>query len=262
MQFLKYYQGIPLDLSDVSKLFKMIGNGITDKKKHLSETGYGDNKVRAIKEYLKDFDLLAEKGALTPLGSIVFKNDPRFLEPFTRWILLYHWSLKKNNPYLNFLVNETYGITEKDKLEERFRMWASKNQIKTEYDKNKMVDGLMNLTKNALIDINAFHYLNFFNKSGDMVSRGEPYHVETLLIAYIFYYNRKKRTSVGFSELTQERDNVALFFDFNHKVLEERVIDLNNIGLTRLIQFADLHYVEYCYDGEALELINKYYDEN
>lgn len=262
MQFLKYYQGIPLDLSEVSKLFKMIGSGLTDKKRQLSETGYGDNKVRALKEYLKDFDLLAEKGALTILGQIIFDNDPNFLEPFTRWLLLYHWSLKRNNPYLNFLVNETYGLNEKGGMEDRFKKWATKNQVKTEYENNKMILGVMNLTRNALTDVNGFHYLNFFNRTGDTISRSEPYHVDSLLIAYVLYHNRRKRTSISFPELTQEKENISLFFDFNHKVLEQRIIELNNLGLTRLIQYADLYVVEFCFEGDAHDLIKKYYDEN
>ena len=165
MQYLKEYQGFGVNLFDISRLFIMIGNGSIDKLKQLSETGFGTNKIRAIKEYLADFDLLVkDKTKLSDLGQIVFKNDASFREPFTQWLLLYHWSLKENNPYLNFLVNNSAGISSEEKMLFKFKSWASKNDIKTDYE-GDMLAGMIRNTDNALNDNNAFLNLNFFLKT-------------------------------------------------------------------------------------------------
>jgi len=261
MQYLKEYQGFTVDLFDISRLLQMIGRGVTDKLKQLSETGFGANKVRAIKEYLVDFDLLGDKNLLTEFGELILKYDPRFREPFTRWLLVFHWSIKKNNPFLNFLVNNGIGIVTEERMVNKFKAWAVKNDVKTDYESD-MLTGMMRNTSNAFTDPNAFLNLNFFIREDGSMQRGEPFQVEPLLIAYIIYYNRRKRTSIGFSELLREDGNVAKFFNLDVQTLDRRIVELNNLGLTRLIQFADLHFVEYTFDGDPLELVQKYYNEN
>ncbi|MCF2503764.1 DUF4007 family protein [Dyadobacter sp. CY107] len=261
MQYLKEYQGFTVDLFDISRLFQMIGSGKTDKSIQLSETGFGSNKIRAIKEYLLDFDLIGNKSVLTPLGQLLFKSDARFREPFTKWLLIYHWSSKKNNPYLNFLVNNGIGISSEDKMINKFRSWAAKNEVKTDYGGN-MLTGMIRNTENSFTNPNAFLDLNFFVKDSGVVGRGEPYQVEPLLNAYILYHNRNRRMSTGFSELLREENNFAKFFNLDATKLDKRIVELNNLGFTRLIQYADLHFIEYTYNGDTLSLIQKYYDEN
>lgn len=260
MQFLKKYQGFGVDLFEISRLFALITNGIADRQSLLLDTGFGENKRRAFKEYLSDFDLL-EKNDLTDLGQIVAKHDPRFREPFTRWLLLFHWSLKKNNPYLNFLVNNAIGISDEEKMIYKFKAWAAKNSIKTDYD-GKMLTAMINNTNNALLESNAFLDLNFFLKLDGTMERAEPYQAEPLLLAYILYYNRRNRTSIGFSELLREENNMSKFFNLDQKKLDDKVVELNNLGLTRLIQYADLHHIEYTYNENPLKLVEKYYNEN
>lgn len=261
MQYLKEYQGFGVNLFDISRLFLLIGNGTTDKAAQLAETGFGINKIRSLKEYLADFDLLGEKNNLTELGLLIFKNDARFREPFTRWLLLYHWSLKANNPYLNFLVNHGAGISGDERMLYKFKAWAAKNEVKTDYDSD-MLTGMIRNTDNALSEANAFLSLNFFSKEQGTMDRAEPFQVEALLIAYIFYLNRKKRTSIRFSDLFREENNISKFFNLDQKEQDNQIVELNQLGLTRLIQYADLHFIEYTSEAAPLTLVEKYYHEN
>lgn len=261
MQYLKEYQGFSVNLFDISRVFHLIGNGTTNKTAQLAETGFGINKIRALKEYLADFNLLREKDNLTELGRLIFKNDARFREPFTRWLLLYHWSSKANNPYLNFLVNHGAGISGDDKMLFKFKAWAAKNDVKTDYEGN-MLAGMIRNTDNALCDSNGFLSLNFFSKEQGTMDRAEPFQVDALLTAYIFYLNRKKRTSISFSDLLREENNISKFFNLDRRGQDNEMVELNQLGLARLIQFADLNFIEYTSEAAPLTFVEKYYHEN
>lgn len=260
MQYLKEYQGFALNLQELSRMLLIIAEGITEKQSQLSEAGFGDNKVRGLKEYLKDFDLLGQKNQLTLLGELVLKNDSRFKEYFTKWLFLYHWSIKRNNPFMNFLINDHIGTGEDNDIIRKFKHWANRNDVKTDYEGTKL-NGLINRTKSALIDAKAYQPLNLFVIYDGTLQRSEPYYVHTYLLAYIFYLNRNGRTSIGFKELLEERGNIAKFFHLNSKELDIKIAELMNIGVARMIQHADLHLIEFTYSGSPISLLQKYYDE-
>ena len=68
MQSLKEYQGFPVNLKDISRIFILVHANMTSNQELLSESGFGDNKVRGMLEYLKDFKLLKDKKTLSELG--------------------------------------------------------------------------------------------------------------------------------------------------------------------------------------------------
>lgn len=260
MQYLKEYQGFSVDLKDLYKVLNLVERGPLNNAELLKESGFGTNKVRGLKEYLSDFGLLAEKNTLTRTGQIIFKNDPRFRDPFTKWILLYNWSLKENNPFLNFLINDLSMSSAHEAIIRKFKQWAERNKVKTDYDGNKL-NGLINRTKSGILDSSAFESLNLFRSFDEQLHRGEPYNVNPYFVAYILYRQRKARTSVSFAELLEERNNVAKFFNWGSKELELKMVELMNLKLTKLVHHADLNLVEFSYNGQPEELIQKYYDE-
>ncbi|GAB3921512.1 hypothetical protein [Mucilaginibacter myungsuensis] len=260
MQYLKEYQGFSIDLRDLAKVINLIGSGaIATKSELLEESGFGANKVRGYKEYLSDFELLAAKNQLTVLGQIIYKNDPRFRDPFTKWLLLYHWSFKANNPFLYFLVND-FSSSDDSSLLRKFKQWADRNQVKTDYESSKL-NGLINRTKSALLEPEGFQSLNLFSVFDNVLQRSEPYNVHKYLTAYILYHMRKGRVSISFAELLDERNNVAKFFDWNSKNLESKMAELMDLKLVKLVHFADLHMVEFSYNGTPESLIERYYEE-
>jgi hypothetical protein len=263
MQSLKEYQGFAVNLRDISKIFVLAYSNITGNKELFAESGFGDNKVRGMLEYLKDFNLLEDKKTLSELGTVIFQNDKRFSENFTKWIILYQWSKLGNNPILHFLVHELITGKETDIIKENFIIWANKFQIKTDYDKN-LIGGLLNKTINSLIEVNsdAFQNLNLFNKSQNKIVRAEPYSLHPLLLGYILYDNRNGRTSIGFDELLNEVGNIGKFFGLNSKQLDIKIVDMMNIGIVRMIQYADLHMIEFTFQGSTLNLLEKFYAEN
>jgi len=261
MQYLKEYQGFSVDLVDLSKVLNLIGKGQLSNQELLEETGFGVNKVRGLKEYLSDFGLLGQKNTLTELGTVVYANDVRFRDPITKWIVLYHWSLKESNPFMNFLVNDFHSGNDDATMIRKFKQWGDRNQVKTDYEGTKL-NGLINRTKSACEDPQAFQALNLFVNTEGILQRSEPYNVHPYLVAYIFYYNKKGRTSIGFSELLEERDNISRFFNWNSKELDRRIEELMYLNLAKMIQHADLHLIEYSYNGPILNLISKYYEEH
>lgn len=259
MQYLKEYQGFSVDLRDLAKVLNLIGRGPRNNAELLEETGFGMNKVRGIKEYLSDFGLLGEKNTLTTLGQTIFQKDPRFRDPFTKWVMLYNWSIKENNPFLNFLINDLNTAADDSAIIRKFKQWAERNKVKTDYDGNKL-NGLINRTKAGILDPSAFQSLNLFLCFDDVLHRSEPYNINPYIVAYILYTQRRGRTSVSFTELLEERNNVAKFFNWNSKELEAKMVDLMNMKMTKLVHHADLHLVEFSYNGLPNNLIEKYYE--
>jgi len=260
MQYLKEYQGFSVDLRELSKVLSLIGKGPINNSGLLEETGFGINKVRGIKEYLSDFGLLAEKNTLTAVGQLIYQNDHRFRDPFTQWVILYHWSMKENNPFLNFLINDLSVAADDAAIIRKFKQWAERNKVKTDYEGNKL-NGLINRTKSAILESSAFQSLNLFLSFDDVLQRAEPYNVNPYIIAYILYNQRRGRTSVSFSELLDERNNVAKFFNWNSKELEAKMVELMNMKMTKLVHYADLHLIEFSYNGTPNNLIEEYYEE-
>ena len=126
--------------------------------------------------------------------------------------------------------------------------------------RNKL-NGLINRTKAALEDAQAFQPLNLFSFSEEGIERAEPYNVQTYLVAYIFYFNKRGRTSISFNELLEERNNIARFFNWNSKELDARIGEMMFLNLAKLVQHADLHLIEYPFNGAPLNLIVKYYEQ-
>ncbi|WP_372976297.1 hypothetical protein [Mucilaginibacter sp.] len=260
MQYLKEYQGFSIDLKELNKVFNLVGKGPLSNADLLKESGFGMNKVRGIKEYLSDFGLLGEKNSFTTIGQLIYQNDPRFKDPFTQWVMLYHWSMKENNPFLNFLINDLNLAADDTGIIRKFKQWAERNMVKTDYEGTKL-NGLINRTKAGILDPAAFQSLNLFHSFDDVLQRSEPYNVNIYLIAYILYTQRRGRTSMSFQELLDERNNVSKFFNWNSKELEANMVDLMNIKMTRLVHHADLHLIEFAFNGSPCDLIEKYYEE-
>lgn len=260
MQYLKEYQGFSVNLAHIARILSVIVGGTTDKQSQLAEVGFGDNKVRGYKEYLKDFGLIGNKSQISSIGETVVTNDDRFREYLTKWLLIYNWSIKENNPFLYFLVNDYSGTGDDQDIIRKFKQWANRNEVKTDYEGTKL-NGLINRTKSALTDSDAFKDLNFFITEDALLQRSEPYYVHIYIIAYIFYSTRNKRTSIGFRELLEEKGNFPKFFNLSSKELDLKIGELMNLGFARMIQHADLHMVEYTYQGDPLSILKRYYDE-
>lgn len=263
MQSLKEYQGFSVSLKDISKMLILANSNISSSQELMVKSGFGDNKVRGVLEYLKDFNLLKDRKTLSELGTLICENDKRLSENFTRWVLLYQWSKLENNPILYYIINELISEKTVEEIKMNFIFWANKFKIKTDYDKN-ILGGLLNKTLNSLIesDSDAFKNLNLFVKNQDQIARAEPYAIHPLFLGYVIYENRNGRTSIGFDELLNENGNVGKFFGLNSKELDIKIVEMIDVGIVSRVQYADLHMIEFIYAGSALNLLEKFYDEN
>jgi hypothetical protein len=258
MQTLPSYQTFAVILREITQVFNLFG---AEKQVLINETGFGDNKVRGLIDYLKDFNLASNTKELTKLGEEIRKADKRLVEDFSKWLCLYYWSAREHNPVLFYLVNYAGNVASRNGFQEAFKLWASANDVKTDYKKG-YVEGLITKTLNALTDIEAFERLRLVSVSNDRIERLEPYGVHPLLLAYILYDNRRGRQSITITELLEEPSNIGKFFGYNANSLDNRLNDLAHLGLVKRVQVANLNMVELPFNGSPLALVEKYYAEN
>lgn len=259
MQPLPTYQTFAVNLGEIASLMNYIE---VDKQTRLKKTGLGDNKVRGLLDYLKDFGIANKsKSSLTELGDIFKTQDKKLSDDFTKWLCLYNWAKIDSNPAIHFLLNfARNGYTTKN-IVDSFKEWASDNNIKTEYQ-NDYAGNLIRISCNSLLESEAFQDLSLITIQQDEMYRVQPYNVHTLLIGYVLYDNSKGRRSVSIPQLMDEPGNVGRFFGYGEQALNKHLDDLANIGLVQRVQNANLNMVQLSYDGHPLDFVKRYYAEN
>ena len=259
MQNITKYGGFKLDKNELYKLFYLIYNNPTFKKKDLLlESGLGNNKVDNLKLYLKHLNLLDKLYKPTEFANIIYLNDKYFEDEITLWLLFYHWTEKESNPFLYFLLNESTEAKTKENLAKGFLSWSIRNDIKTDYG-DDFVKGLINITTNSFLDVDAFKNLNIFKFHNNKFSRGIPYKVNVFLLAYILYNSRNGRTTITFDELLEEPSNIGKVFNLSKETLLEQIYKLRDVGLLKYVQTANLQHIVYTYQESTLKLLDKYY---
>lgn len=255
------YGKFKLDIKELSSFFAILYTnpkaGLVEWKKN---TGLGKSKIENLRYYLRDCSLLNHSNFdTTDLAEFIHKNDPRFRDSFTLWLLLYGWSKKENNPFLHYFLNYSTETNPSVNNERLFIEWASKNNFKTDYEST--VPGLIKRTVTALTDIDAFQSLNLFTTHDERLYRAEPYNVHPLLLAYILYDNGRGRHSISLPELLDEPGNLGKFFGYDIRALDNRLNDLENLNLVKRVQVANLNMIELLYNGSPLAFIERYYNE-
>jgi hypothetical protein len=259
MQSLHEYQGFPVNLNDIASLLFLLG---VDKQSLLKKTGFGDNKIRSLLDYLKDFGLVIEsKKYLSELGNILKEEDKNLSEDFSKWLCVYNWAKVNNNPALYFLLNFAHSGQDINTIEEDFKDWAFENSIQTDYKKD-FASKLLALSRRALTESDAFQDLTLIAMQHGQMYRTPPYNVHTLLVGYVLYDNSKGRRSVSIPQLIDEPGNVGRFFSYGEQTLNKRLDELENIGLVQRVQNANLNMVQLSYEGQPIDFVKQYYAEN
>jgi len=260
MQTINPYGGFKVDKNELYKLFILIYNNPTFKKKELLlESGFGDNKIDILKLYLNHFNLL--DGYLpTELAKVIFKYDKYFEDEVTLWVLLYHWANKQSNPFLYYQINESFDSKTKNELERDFCSWAIINDIKINYPPG-YIGGLLSRTLNSFSDSDAFKNLNVYKIQNEKFFRDIPYKINSLLVAYVLYDNRQKRTTISFDELLKEPNNIGKFFNLDKELILQQIYALRDIGLIEYVQTANLQHIVYTFQDSNLKLLERYYDQ-
>jgi hypothetical protein len=260
MQTITKYGGFKLDKNELYKLFYLIYNNPSFKNKDLLlESGFGKNKVDNLKLYLKHLNLLNKLYKPTEFAKTIYLNDKYFEDEITLWVLFYHWTEKESNPFLYYYLNESTEAKTKEDLAKDFRSWSILNDIKTDYG-DDFVKGLINITTNSFLDVDAFKNLNIFKVHNDKYYRDIPYKVDALLLAYVLYDNRNERTTITFDEMLEEPNNIGKVFNLNKEALLEQIYALRDLGLLKYVQTANLQHIVYTYQEAALKLLDKYYE--
>ena len=259
MQSLHEYQGFGVNLNDLASLMYHLGD---DKQMLLKRTGFGDNKVRSLLDYLKDFGLVDEsKKRLTELGEVLKSEDKNLSEDFAKWLCVYNWAKIQNNPALYYLLNFAHSGQISGKLGSDFKLWAADNNIQTDYEKD-FASRLLSLSIKALIESKAFQSLTVIDIRQAEIHRAQSYNVHTLLVGYVLYDNAKGRKSVSISQLMDESGNVGRFFNYGESAINKRLDELENLDLVQRIQNANLNMVQLNYEGSIIDFVKRYYAEN
>jgi Protein of unknown function (DUF4007) len=259
MQSLHDYQGFAVNLNDIAAVMYYLG---ADKQTLLRQTGFGDNKVRSLREYLRDFGLAKEdKSTLSEIGEIFKAEDKNLSENFAKWICLYNWARIECNPVLYFLLNLARDGQDAEGMVNSFKMWAVDNKVQTDYKKD-FASSLFNFSKRALVEPEAFQDLSVIDIRQNEVHRAQSYDVHTLLVGYVLYDNSNGRKSVSISQLMDEPGNIGRFFNYGQQEINKRLDDLENLGLVQRIQNANLNMVQLSYEGRTIDFIKRYYAEN
>jgi hypothetical protein len=259
MQTIHDYAGFKVDRNELAKLFYIIFN--PEMKNADTESGFGYTKFRFLKYYLQNFNLVGKNYLPTDLGKLIYTYDKYFEDEVTYWVLLYHWSKKASNPFLYFLINESFDAKNKDELKKDFRAWAVMNEIKIDYDKKDFVGGLIARTLNSFTDNDAFKNLNIFTVQNEKYYRDIPYKAIPLLIAYVLYDNRLERTTISFDELLKEPNNIGKLFNLDRELLQQNIYAMRDLGLLQYVQSADLHHIIYTYKEIHIKLLERYYEQ-
>lgn len=261
MQKIHEYGGFKVVKNELSKFFCILLNNPNLKTKDLElESGLGKNKIENYKYYLRNFNLLDKTYSPTELAKVIFLYDKYFEDEITLWILFYHWANKTSNPFLFFQINKSVDSKTKEDLRVNFISWAMLNEIKTQYDK-KFVEGLISRTLNSFTENDAFKVLNIFILHDEKYSRGIPYKLDSLAIAYVLFDNRYERTTISFDELLKEDNNIGKIFNLNTESLQKQIYSMRDIGLIKYEQTANLHQIVYIYKEKPLKLLEKYYEQ-
>lgn len=261
MQTINPYGGFKVDKNELYKLFFLIYNNPTFKKKELLlDSGFGDNKLENLKCYLKHFYLLDKNYLPTELAKVIYINDKYFEDEFTLWVLFYHWANRISNPFLYFQLNQSFESKTKEELRNDFSSWAIMNDIKIDYKKD-FLGGLISITLNSFSDSDAFKNLNVYKLQNEKFSRDIPYKINSLLVAYVLYDNRHNRTTISFDELLKEPNNIGKFFNLDKELILQQIYALRDIGLVEYVQTANLQHIVYTFKDSNLNLLERYYDQ-
>lgn len=258
-QPLHSYQGFSVHLGDVAAVLSLLP---ADRQQLMKQTGFGDNKIRALLDYLKDFGLVKDdKRSLSELGEIIKTQDNRLTDNFTKWVCLYNWSSVESNPAMYFLLNFSRNGQTIDGLTDDFKAWASANSYQTDY-KNDYAANLLKISYRALTEPEAFQDMSLVVEQQEKAYRASPYDVNVLLFGYVLYRNSKERKSISISQFMNESDNVGRFFGYSEQSLNTRLEELENLRLVQRVQNANLNMVQLNYEGQAIDFIKRYYAEN
>lgn len=260
MQKINPYGKFKVDKNELYKLFVMLYNNPNFRLKDLLlESGIGKNKIEGLKLYLNHFNLLS--GYLpTDLGKVVFKYDKYFEDEVTLWVLLYHWTNRISNPFLYYLLNESFESKTKEELRKDFSSWAIMNDIKIDYKEDFLGD-LISITLNSFTYTDAFKNLNVYKLQNEKFTRDIPYKMNSLLVAYVLYDNRQNRTTISFDELLKEPNNIGKFFNLDKELILQQIYALRDIGLVEYVQTANLQHIVYTFQDSNLKLLERYYDQ-
>lgn len=243
--------------------------------------GVGTNMAKAIRYWIRESGLTKEnqkKGTiLTPLGELIFKNDPYFEDDFTLWIV--HMNLVMNKEkvtswYLFFNKVEAENFT-KDELVELMRkqlLIYSGGEKFAERSLRDDCSAILNMyVKESVREldpedkrISPFSHLGLIKKEGEQYRKAQPNlsTVHSLLVYYLIqnYFEKENETGISIDAL-QKRDNLpGKILGLNRVSLNQYLDDLaakNDIVVNRT---AGLDMVYKNSNDTLDEIIQKYYE--
>lgn len=257
-----FSQSFPIELSIISRALRAHdANPKMSKKQIAEEIGLNKPKMDGISAWLRYFELWKYREGTLPVGKILLKYDEYFSLPGTQWILHYILTTNSSAEVWHFGFNQYF--------EKGYAF--TRNAF---YDK-LLTEGIGVGTKYLTTDVgvllnsytvheDAFTEIDIFSIDENNYLPTPPTEVPNLILAYALYRWRERLngiTTTSIHKLLNDEGQIGKIFLLSNNQIDSALRMLETLGLIRITKVADLDNITYTYDGNAIDLLERYYNE-
>jgi len=225
-----------------------------------SEIGLNSKKAVAYSAWLLYLGLRnAKLRELSPLGELLYTEDPRLQDELSLQLLHYQLCSNQNATAWWTLANQIIPNIHRTSPSEAIELLKSKG-IGTSNIKNLRSD--VRIFFSAYQSHQIFGTLHYLKEIEKETYISESVDLETLLLAYVLYRRRESsiRTStISVRSLLLEDGQLGKVFLLNESQLQIKLRELEFRGIVKVSRIADLDNVTYTFDGTALDILRMYY---
>lgn len=246
--------------------------------------GIGSNMVKSLRYWLQAVGLTIEPTSgrrdqtLTPLGNIIYHNDPYIEEIGTLWLL--HYCLVKNEKDATawyYFFNE-FKLSEFDK-DDFLRQISSYLRIHNEEVSERSLEDDCSCIVNTYLPRNKINpervqpesnidcpfgelgLLDIVDKKGKVYRKVCPKKemIHPLILLSIIVDQASEKKEIKISEIQNAACNVGKVFNLDIITLTSMLYDLEQLGYLRVIRTAGLDVVKLLTDYSFIDCVNEYY---
>jgi len=230
----------------------------------VSIVGVNFPKIRAYKNLLRVLGLYVSKN-VTQRGKIILLKDRYLDDALTKWLL--HYLLARNPEaevwyYLtNKFIPKLSEFTKEQAMNALIKNGIATNVSRAKFEHFK--DDVMFFIDKAFSDKNNLAGIGYLSKESDRYRKTYPQQLHPLFVAYVLFDQRKEKypevKTVSINELLTADGNVGKVCLLNRENLEKFLYQLQGMGYLVVSKFADLDQVAFKFEGDPLEILEKYY---
>ena len=253
-------------------------NSIFKNKQAADVLGVGNNMAQSIRYWLKATELMKESSVsgakLTPLGEMIYKNDPYLEDIFSLWIM--HSNLVRNKEvatswylFFNRCEAEEYVKDEIiEQLKKELRLYINDDNF-SETSLHDDVIAICNMygkTKERGIDpednrISPFAELKLLQNKNEKFTKTQPniHQLDEKVVLYVLLRQMNTEESISIDELIEGTNSIGKTLNLNRIMVNQYLDKLDEQGYIRINRTAGLDIVYRKSDVSVLEVVQSYY---